>query len=75
MKFALDYKKLHLRFICGIGFALHFMGKQIKRENPEADFKPLLKSMKKLLKNYKRENGSLNLVEIESKETRILIKL
>ena len=75
MKFALDYKKLHLRFVFGTGFALYVMGKRLKKDYPDVDVKPLIKQIKKSLKSYKRANGALTLVEIESKETRILIKL
>ena len=75
MKFAFDYKKLHLRFIFGTGFALHFIGKKFKKDNPEADVKPLLKQIKNSFKSYKRANGALTLVEIESDKTRIVIKI
>lgn len=75
MKLAFDYKKLHLRFIFGTGFTLYVMGKKFKKDNPEADVKPLIKDIKNSLKAYKRANGALTLVEIESDKTRIVIKL
>lgn len=75
MKLAFDYKKLHLRFIFGTGFVLHLIGKKFKKDNPEADFRPLIKDIKNRLKNYKRANGALTLVEIESEKTHIVIKL
>ncbi len=76
MKFAFDYKKLHLRLVFGTGFVLSVLGKKLKRDNPDADFKPLLKEIKSRLKSYKRANGALKLLEIESDgNTRIVIKL
>ena len=77
MKLALDYKKLHLRFFCGIGFALFIFTKKIKKENPgEAEkVKAAGKQIKKLLKDYKRKCGALNLVEIEGDGARIKIKV
>ena len=77
MKLAFDHKKLHLRFIFGTGLALSIAGKLLKKECPEADFKPLIKEIKNRLKNYKRANGALTLVEIvsQSDNTRITIKL
>ena len=77
MKLAFDHKKLHLRFVFGTGFALYIAGKLLKKQHPEADFKPLIKQIKNSLKNYKRANGALTLVEIESQsdKTHIVIKL
>lgn len=77
MKLALDHKKLHLRFIFGTGIILFIVTKIIKRENPETakTVKSLGRDIRKILKNYKRAYGTLKLVEIESADTRICIKL
>lgn len=77
MKLALDYKKLHLRFFCGIGFALFLLTNRIKRENPQEaeNIRAVSKQIKKLLKDYKRKNGAFNLVEIESDGTHVTIRV
>lgn len=78
MKFALDYKKLHLRFVFGMGFIMFIVIRAVKRKDPAAAkaLKPLCRDIKKLLKEYKRANGAFSLVEIESSDkTHILIKL
>ena len=77
MKLSLDYKRLHLRFFCGTGFALFILRRKVAKENPEdaKNVKSAVKEIKKLLKDYKRKNGALNLVEIESEGTRITIRV
>lgn len=77
MKFALDRKRLHLRFFFGMGFALFILRKIIERKNPDSaqNVKSIGKQLKRLLKGYKRANGALNLVEIESEGTRIIVRI
>ncbi len=78
MKFAFDYKKLHLRFLLGTGFVLFVLRKAVKRKDSQAaeELKPVCRQIKKLLKKYRRENGPFNLIEIEDKEkTRIVIRI
>lgn len=78
MKIALDYKKLHLRFVFGVGFVWFILTKIINGKDKAAaqKIKPIGRQIKKLLKDYKRNCGSLSLVEIESKNgTRIAVRI
>lgn len=77
MKLALDRKKLHLRFVCGTGFALYLITRGMKKDSPDKaeKIKSIAKQAKKLLKDFKRKNGAINLVEVESKDTRIRIRI
>ena len=76
MKLALDHKRLHLRLFFGIGFAVFIIKKIIKKNNGSSqNLKSVGKEMKRLLKDYKRKKGALNLIEIESDGTKILIRL
>lgn len=77
MKIAVRYKKLRLYFFFGFGFVLFVLGKLIKRKDPAAaqEIKRLGRQIKKLLKDYKRRNGSFNLLEVESDGSCITVKL
>ena len=76
MKIALDRKRLHLRFILGTGFVLFLITKGIKKKVPAETvrIKIIGKQVKKFIKDYKRKNGSFNLVEVESEGMRIVVK-
>lgn len=76
MKIALDYRKLHLRFVCGIGFALFILRKKLKKQHPDdaEKLKAVGKQIKKLVKDYKRKCGAFNFVEIVSEGARITIR-
>lgn len=81
MKLAFDHKKIHLRFIFGTGFILFVLRKVLGKNDREAaqELKPICREIKKLLKEYKKANGSLTLVDIsgtdEDGKSKICIKL
>lgn len=77
MKLALDYKKLHLRFLLGTGIAVVAIKRVIKNHagDDASDIKVPGRQIKRLLKDYKRKNGPLTLLEIESNGTKIKLKL
>lgn len=81
MKLAFDHKKIHLRFIFGTGFILFVLRKVLGKKDREAaqELKPICKEIKKLLKCYKRKNGSLTIFDVsgtdDKGETKICLKL
>ena len=77
MKLSLDYKKLHLRFYCGIGFVLFILKTAIKNKAADVgNYKPPVRQIKKCLKDFKHEYGTFTLAEIEDKDgAKIVIKV
>lgn len=78
MKLTISDGKLRLRFVLGTGFVLFVVRKAVKsRAGVDGRvLKNLFKEIKKQLKEYKRKNGALTLLEIESGENeRIVLKL
>ncbi len=76
MKIKVKYGRFSFTLFAGMRFAF-FIAKKATRKNPTA--KKILSACSKDIirecKRYKRKNGSLTLVEVESEEGKVLIKL
>lgn len=81
MKIVIDHNRVHLRFLFGTGFVLFVLRKVMGKKDREVaqEMKPICREIKKLLKEYKKANGSLTLVDIsgtdEDGKSKICIKL
>ena len=77
MKFSLDRKMFHIRLHFSTGFAAFIIKKAIKKYAVDElkNFKAAGKRIKKLLKEYRRKYGPLTLLEIDSKDMKISLRL
>lgn len=67
--------KLRLKFFFSLGFALFIAKRAAKRRNKAAGEIFRDRRLKKTLKEYKKQNGSLVLAEIEKEGLRVEVRL